>query len=71
MLKVESCQPGSLRVFADDTRNCARICHVLANEGCSFYFEPWPNDRARIYVDAEHAPQVERELGPAGRKVWP
>lgn len=44
-----------LYTLAVDDAAAPRIVAALAAEGRSFYFEPWPNGRARISVNREHA----------------
>lgn len=56
MLKIQP--SASLRYIAMDKNMAAYVAHALVAEGRSFYCEPWPNERVRVYVDDEHAGRV-------------
>jgi hypothetical protein len=57
--------PDLVTVAFSDTK-AARIVAALAAEGRSFYFEPWPNGRARISVNREHLGALQAHADEAG-----
>lgn len=60
--------PDLVTVSVDDAV-APQVAAALAAESRSFYFEPWPNGRARISVNREHGRALLALAGDSARVV--